>query len=108
MPSDISPHLTIAGGDSHTDLDEKKDVTHVETGFNNDDEVVAKLSNKEGAIAAEQAEQQMTFREAIRDYKSAVFWSFGISLCIIMEGYDTALPVSCHGWHDDMFKDNPY
>lgn len=47
----------------------------------------------EGAIAAELGEQSMTFREAIRDYRAAVFWSFAISLCIIMEGYDTALPV---------------
>jgi hypothetical protein len=49
---------------------------------------------KEDAMFAEMAEQSMTFKEAIRDYPSAVFWSFAISLCIIMEGYDTALPVS--------------
>lgn len=48
----------------------------------------------EGAMVAEQEESEMTFKEAIRDYKAAVFWSFAISLCIIMEGYDTALPVS--------------
>lgn len=49
--------------------------------------------NIEGAMIAEATEAQMTFKEAIRDYPSAVFWSFAISLCIIMEGYDTALPV---------------
>lgn len=48
----------------------------------------------EGAMAAELAEQSMTFREAFRDYKAAIGWSLGISMCIIMEGYDTALPVS--------------
>lgn len=48
---------------------------------------------RDGAIAAEAAEQTMTFTEAFRDYKAAVFWSLAISLCIIMEGYDTALPV---------------
>ena len=48
---------------------------------------------RDGAIAAETAEQAMTFTEAFRDYKSAVGWSLAISLCIIMEGYDTALPV---------------
>jgi hypothetical protein len=51
------------------------------------------LTSTDGAIAAELAEQSMTFREAFRDYRSAVLWSLGISLCIIMEGYDTALPV---------------
>lgn len=55
---------------------------------------LAELTAIDRAVAAELAEQSMTFREAIRDYRSAVFWSFAISLCIIMEGYDTALPVS--------------
>jgi SP family general alpha glucoside:H+ symporter-like MFS transporter len=50
--------------------------------------------DRQAAMNAEMAEQSMTFKEAIRDYKSAVFWSWAISLCIIMEGYDTALPVS--------------
>lgn len=95
----MGPQIALAAVDSHTDVDEKKDITHVELGFSNDEEDVARISNKEGAIVAEQAEQQMTFREAIRDYKSAVFWSFGISLCIIMEGYDTALPVSSQCQH---------
>jgi hypothetical protein len=45
---------------------------------------MARLTDLEGAVNA----------EAIRDYPNAVFWSFAISLCIIMEGYDTALPVS--------------
>jgi SP family general alpha glucoside:H+ symporter-like MFS transporter len=36
----------------------------------------------------------MTFKQAIREYPAAVFWSWAISLTIIMEGYDTALPVS--------------
>ena len=48
---------------------------------------------RDGAIAAETAEAAMTFTEAFRDYKAAVLWSLAISLCIIMEGYDTALPV---------------
>jgi hypothetical protein len=55
---------------------------------------MARLTDLEGAVNAEAAEQAMTFKEAIRDYPNAVFWSFAISLCIIMEGYDTALPVS--------------
>lgn len=53
-----------------------------------------KLTGLEGAMTAELAEQEMSFREAFRDYKAAIGWSLGISLCIIMEGYDTALPVS--------------
>lgn len=53
-----------------------------------------KYDDKQGAINAELAEQSMTFKQAIREYPAAVFWSWAISLTIIMEGYDTALPVS--------------
>lgn len=75
------------------DLDEKfNSPSQLEHGY--DDNATKYLTDREGAIAAESAEQQMTFKEAIRDYPAAVFWSFAISLCIIMEGYDTALPVS--------------
>jgi hypothetical protein len=76
-----------------SDLDEKFDnPSQLEHGY--DGKAAKDLTDREGAIAAEYAEQQMTVKEAIRDYPAAIFWSFAISLCIIMEGYDTALPVS--------------
>lgn len=81
-------------GDSVTQVDEKKtddvDAHHldrIESG-------AVKYDDKQGAINAELAEQSMTFKQAIREYPAAVFWSWAISLTIIMEGYDTALPVS--------------
>ncbi|KAG7049971.1 sugar porter family MFS transporter [Colletotrichum scovillei] len=37
------------------------------------------------------AERNMTPRDAIRAYPMAVFWSLVVSLCVIMEGYDTIL-----------------
>ncbi|OHE94901.1 sugar porter family MFS transporter [Colletotrichum orchidophilum] len=37
------------------------------------------------------AERHMTPRDAIRAYPMAVFWSLVVSLCVIMEGYDTIL-----------------
>ncbi|UQC79460.1 sugar porter family MFS transporter [Colletotrichum lupini] len=37
------------------------------------------------------AERSMTPRDAIRAYPMAVFWSLVVSLCVIMEGYDTIL-----------------
>lgn len=40
------------------------------------------------AIAAEEAERNLSIRESFRLYPKAVLWSLGISLCIIMEGYD--------------------
>jgi hypothetical protein len=92
--AEITPARDTPVRDS--DLDEKFDnPSQLEHGY--DGSADKHLTDREGAIAAESAEQQMTFKEAIRDYPAAVFWSFAISLCIIMEGYDTALPVSGAG-----------
>ncbi|ORX34802.1 alpha-glucoside:hydrogen symporter [Kockovaella imperatae] len=43
------------------------------------------------AIYAEQAEKRMPLRDAFRAYPQAIFWSWAISACLIMEGYDTVL-----------------
>jgi SP family general alpha glucoside:H+ symporter-like MFS transporter len=40
------------------------------------------------AMVAEEAERSLTLRESFRLYPKAVMWSLGISLCIVMEGYD--------------------
>jgi len=99
MASITPARPAISNVETYADVEKKYDDTdHIETaphlnsleGGHKRDE----LTDKQGAIAAELAEQSMTFKEAIRDYPNAVFWSFAISLCIIMEGYDTALPVS--------------
>ncbi|ORX36696.1 alpha-glucoside:hydrogen symporter [Kockovaella imperatae] len=49
------------------------------------------------AIAAERQEREQGWRQAFKDYPQSIFWSFAISLCIIMEGYDTALLGSITG-----------
>lgn len=38
-----------------------------------------------------EAEHSMTPLEAIRAYPMAIFWSLMVSMCVIMEGYDTIL-----------------
>ncbi|KAH8655386.1 maltose permease MAL31 [Xylariales sp. PMI_506] len=43
------------------------------------------------AKAFEDTEHALTIREAIVAYKPAVFWSLAVSLCVIMEGYDSNL-----------------
>jgi SP family general alpha glucoside:H+ symporter-like MFS transporter len=40
------------------------------------------------AMIAEEAERNLSIRESLRLYPKAVLWSLGISLVIIMEGYD--------------------
>ncbi|EJU00398.1 alpha-glucoside:hydrogen symporter [Dacryopinax primogenitus] len=46
---------------------------------------------KEEAHRAIEAEQNMTPLEALRKYPMAVFWSWVISLAVLMEGFDTNL-----------------
>lgn len=43
------------------------------------------------ALAAAQSEHKMTFRQGLRQYPRAIFWSAVISLAIVGEGFDTAL-----------------
>ena len=38
----------------------------------------------EDAIAAEAAERALGWKRAFRDYPKSIFWSFAISLCIVM------------------------
>jgi hypothetical protein len=40
------------------------------------------------AMVAEEAERNLSIKESLRLYPKAVLWSLGISLVIIMEGYD--------------------
>lgn len=93
MTSEITPvrpniHTEISFGEKKPDEDSQIErLDNVESGKPRDLSI-------EAAAAAELAEQSMTFREAVRDYRKAILWSMAISLCIIMEGVDTAFPVS--------------
>lgn len=53
---------------------------------------------KAEAKAANRAEREQTVTQAILQNKKAVFWSFVISMAIIMEGYDTALMPQFYGY----------
>jgi SP family general alpha glucoside:H+ symporter-like MFS transporter len=53
---------------------------------------------REDANVATQDEHSTTFLEAVRRYPKAVAWSGIVSLCIIMDGYDTALIFSLFGF----------
>ncbi|KAL2823540.1 Six-hairpin glycosidase-like protein [Aspergillus cavernicola] len=46
---------------------------------------------------ATSAEHQLTIREAIKLYPKAILFSIGLSLTIVMEGYDTGLMLSFFG-----------
>lgn len=43
------------------------------------------------ALQSAQVEHNLTVRNAIAAYPAAIFWSFAVSGCVIMEGYDQIL-----------------
>lgn len=45
----------------------------------------------QSAVTAEELEGKMTLREGLRKYPKAILWSMGISMTLVMEGYDTLL-----------------
>uniref|UniRef100_A0A060TBJ9 ARAD1D35728p n=1 Tax=Blastobotrys adeninivorans TaxID=409370 RepID=A0A060TBJ9_BLAAD len=49
------------------------------------------LSTIEDATRQMQAEHEMTLWQGIKEYKGALWWSFVISLCVVMDGYDNTL-----------------
>ena len=56
------------------------------SGINNDDP--RQLEKVRRAI---ELEHSMSRRQAVQRYPWAIFWSFAMTLTIVMEGYDTAL-----------------
>ncbi|KIW13391.1 hypothetical protein PV08_08579 [Exophiala spinifera] len=50
-----------------------------------------------GAKHAAETERKMAFMEGLRLYPMAVFFSFALSLAVVMEGYDTALLANFYG-----------
>jgi len=59
---------------------EKKQVAHI------DDANAEWNELRNDAMRAEENEMSMGLFEALRTYPTAAFWSFAISLCIVMEG----------------------
>ena len=73
--------------------------------FNQKDETLRKMSVAvpnlaeltQDAKAGMNFEHAMTFREGVRLYPKAIFFSFALSLAVIMEGYDTYLLGNFYG-----------
>ena len=43
------------------------------------------------ALHGANVEHRLTVREAIKAYPMAIFWSLAVSMCVIMEGFDSIL-----------------
>lgn len=83
--------------------DSKVTSQHVEEGVGEEDPVSDEVVKdwkrlKEDANLATEDEHNTTFLQAVRRYPKAAFWSGVVSLCIIMDGYDTALISTLFGF----------
>ena len=63
---------------------EKGDTAHVEN-----PEYKKTDAFREEAILAENIQRDLPLWEALKTYRAATLWSAALSLCIIMDGYDT-------------------
>jgi len=66
-------------------------VQDVENPLTDSDSVQEWKRIKQDADLATKDEHSMTFATAVKRYPKAVAWSMVVSMCIIMDGYDTAL-----------------
>ncbi|KPM44138.1 hypothetical protein AK830_g2473 [Neonectria ditissima] len=84
-------------------IDSKHGTQHVEastraTHSPSNDQVEGDTKLKADAILATEDEHSTTFLQATKRYPKAVAWSAVVSLCIIMDGYDTALMGTLFGF----------
>ncbi|CZR61466.1 related to alpha-glucoside transport protein [Phialocephala subalpina] len=79
IPIDVEKHSEINHAESYSDIAQNQ-----------------KIVNEAGRLATI-AEHDLTFRQAVKAYPRAIFWSVLVSTCIIMEGYDVVLVGSMFG-----------
>lgn len=80
--------------------DEKQDfaaVTHVESYETTKHSPQAKTL-VEDAAQSTAVEHSLTIPQAINAYPMALFWCFGVAMCVIMEGYDQSLIQSLYAY----------
>ncbi|KAK2026950.1 alpha glucoside transporter [Colletotrichum zoysiae] len=99
----LSKDVSSLSGDDGDDDDDDDDIELDDLGSVDDHNASSSLNperpgHARGLLGAEgriqdtiNAERSLTRREAIRAYPMAIFWSLVVSLCVIMEGYDTIL-----------------
>ena len=83
----------MAVPDTRADLADVQPITNANQNDISAQDSSEKMHSKvvEHAKLASDKEQKMTLMQGIRLYPKAIFWSFVISTCIVMEGYDVCL-----------------
>ncbi len=79
MSSDINNHIYSE------DIKDKESALYIEDRPDSQD-ALPDFTDREGAIRAEGHERQMSIMEGLRNHPTAVLWSAGISLLVVMEG----------------------
>ena len=87
---DIAEEPRVAPVNTNATADSIEKATHMETVDLGNTDLHDKVLNEE-ARQATAAEHSLGFLQAIKTYKKAAFWSFLISMTVIMEGYDVTL-----------------
>ena len=76
---------------------ESEAVVHIESHGDSDPPPQTK-SLVADAAQSNAVEHSLTVRQAINAYPMAIFWCFGVSMCVIMEGYDQILVQSLNAY----------
>lgn len=63
-------------------------VSHIERGL---DEKLQGAVLTEYAQTSVAVQHEMSLKDALKDYPWAMFWCLMVSMCVVMEGYDTIL-----------------
>ena len=82
---------TATGKHESRDLHGRGAATFSEDGYHNDGLDQDSAGLDQDALHSSHVEHQLTVREAIKAYPMAVFWSVAVSMCVIMEGFDSVL-----------------
>lgn len=91
--SSIVPAGSVGGAEQKSNVLNQKDET-----FRKMSVAVPNLAELSAdAKNAADSERKMGFREGVKLYPLAIFFSFGLSLAVVMEGYDTWLLGSFYG-----------
>ncbi|KAI5304861.1 hypothetical protein KEM56_005798 [Ascosphaera pollenicola] len=80
-----------SSGDSHDDTTSHGQFKDAESAIDFQKQKAKWLSLKDDAQAANDGEHNVTIKQAMLDYRYALFWSLLVSMSIIMEGYSQNL-----------------
>lgn len=74
-----------------SEMGEKSHLEHGSIGLADEKRLSAHAQINTQARTAIDLEHELTVLQALKVYPKAIFWSLAVSMCVVMEGYDTIL-----------------